>query len=43
MLGGMSDGPDAGKRWRGGQTTRWKDLCKRAMESLVLKEDKVEE
>ena len=28
-----------GKRWRGRQITRWKDSCKRDMESMALDED----
>ena len=35
----MLDAPVPGKRRRGRQKTRWKDLCKRDMESVELKED----
>ena len=37
MLTIMVDAPAPGKRWRGRQKTRWKDSCKRDMESLGLK------
>ena len=35
------DAPVPGKRRRGRQKTRWKDSCKRDMESVVLKEEDV--
>ena len=37
----MLDAPVQGKRRRGRQTTRWKDSCKRDMESVGLKEEDV--
>ena len=37
----MSDAPVPGKRRRGRQKTRWKDSCKRDMESMGLKEEDV--
>ena len=41
VLSRMLDAPVAGKRWRGRQTTRWKDSCKRDMESVGLKDEDV--
>ena len=40
VLRRMLDTPVAGKRWRGRQTTRWKDLCKNDI-SVGLKEEDV--
>ena len=37
MLDALGSVP--GKRWRGKQKTRWKDSCKRDMESTGLKEE----
>ena len=37
VLRRMLDAPVPGKRRRGRQKTRWKDLCKRDMESVRLK------
>ena len=39
VLRRMLDVPGSGKRWRGKQKTRWKDSCKRDMESVRLKEE----
>ena len=39
MLRRMLDAPVPGKRARGRHNTRWKDSCKRDMESVGLKED----
>ena len=41
VLRKMLDAPVQGKRRRRRQTTRWKDSCKRDMESAGLKEDDV--
>ena len=41
VLRRMLDAPVPGKRRGGRQTTRWKDLCKRYMESAGLKEEDV--
>ena len=38
VLSRMLDVPVPGKRWRGRPKTRWKDSCKRDMESMALKE-----
>ena len=35
----MLDTPVSGKRWRGRQKARWKDSCKRDIESMWLKEE----
>ena len=37
MLRRMVDAPVPGKRPRGRQKTRWKDLCKRGMDTVGLK------
>ena len=39
MPGRMLDAPVPGKRWEGILKTRWKDSCKRDMESVELKEE----
>ena len=41
MLRRMLDAPVLGTRRRGGLKTRWKDLCKRVMESLGFKKEDV--
>ena len=41
MLRRMLDVREPGKRRRGRQKIRWKDSCKRDMESLGLKEEDV--
>ena len=41
VLGRMLDAPVPGKRQRGKQKIRWKDSCKRDMESVGLKEEDV--
>ena len=38
MIRRMLDAPVIGKRRRGWQQTRWKDSCKRDMESVGLKD-----
>ena len=38
----MLDAPVPGKRRRGRQKTRWKDLCKMDMENVGLKEGAVD-
>ena len=39
LLRRMLDAPVPGKKRRGRHKTRWKDLCKRDMENVGLKED----
>ena len=40
VLRRMSDALVPGKRWRGRQKTRWKDLCNRDMDNVGLKVDR---